>query len=252
MPKFLWNLYALCYDAITGLDPYQQMLDEVVAALEVNPGMRVLDAGCGTGALADRLAVACPDLEFVGVDLSPSMLARARARRAWPPSFTFVEGDIDAALSRDGRGFDRIASVNLIWTLPDPQQTLGLMVAGLREHGRMVHATPRFRVRAHAIVWQHLRQQRGWRLARALLQLPSLFVAGLINLLLVAASMLAARGPRARQRWHEEGLARLLREAGAGPVTTKPCYAGQGHLLVCGKQELGASGTRLPGPPERL
>ena len=60
MPKLLWNLYARCYDRITGLLPYQEMLDEVVAALELKPGMRVLDAGCGTGALAERLAPGIP------------------------------------------------------------------------------------------------------------------------------------------------------------------------------------------------
>lgn len=232
MPKLLWNLYALCYDAVTRLLPYQEMLDQVVDALEVAPGMRVLDAGCGTGVLAERLAKACPDIELVGVDHSSAMLARARARRAWPGSFTFVEQDIDRSLAADAAGFDRIASVNVIWTLPDPQATLALMTAGLRPGGRMVHTTPRFSFRAHVIVWRHLRGQKGWALARALLGLPVLLCAGLLNLLLVAQSALLARAPRARQRWHEDGLVALLREAGAEPRPVRPCYAGQGYLIV--------------------
>jgi SAM-dependent methyltransferase len=252
MPKLLWNIYAHCYDAISGLSPYQEMLDEVVTALELAPGMRVLDAGCGTGVLAERLATTCPDIELVGVDLSSSMLARARGRRTWPTSFTFLEGNIDDLLAKNPARFDRIASVNVIWTLPDPRGTLAAMTAGLRPGGRMVHTTPRFSFRAQVIVWRHLRAQKGWALVRALLGLPVLLFAGLLNLALVVHSALAARGPQARQRWHQDGLVALLRDVGAVPRLVRPCYAGQGHLLVAERQGAEGSATRLPAPGEHL
>jgi SAM-dependent methyltransferase len=252
MPQLLWNLYARCYDRITGLLPYQEMLDEVVTALEVRPGMRVLDAGCGTGALAERLAAAHPEIELVAADLSPSMLKRARARRVWPASFTFVEGNIDDVLASDERGFDGIASVNVIWTLPDPQTTFNRMTARLRDGGRMVHATPSWRFRAHAIVWQHLRGHRGWARLRALGGLPVLALAGLLNLVLVVQSMVFARAPRASKRWHADGLAELLCAAGAPPTTMRPCYAGQDLLLICQKEVANTRATRLPVPANHL
>jgi SAM-dependent methyltransferase len=237
MPKLLWNLYAQCYDAITRLAPYQEMLDQVVAALAVTPGMRVLDAGCGTGVLAERLAHACPNIDYLGVDVSSSMLARARKRRAWPASFAFIEDNLDRVLDREAGGFDRIASVNVIWTLPDPRGTLARMAAGLRPGARMVHTTPRLAFRAYVIVWRHLCRQQGWGLVRSLLGLPVLLFAGLINLLLVAQSALWARAPRARQRWNEAGLVGLLRDAGVEPRPALPCYAEQGYLLVADKQK---------------
>lgn len=235
----LWDLYAHTYDAIAALHPYGEMLDEVVAALDVAPGLRVLDAGCGTGALAERLAEACPSIGYVGVDLSPSMLARARARRTWPRGFTFLHGDLDALLSGNVGGFDRLASVNVIWTLPDPRGSLARMTAGLRPGGHMVHTTPRLRFRADVVVWRHLRAQTGWALLRALLGLPILVVAGLLNLLLVAQRALGGGAPRAKRRWSAEGLLSLLREAGAEPRPVRPCYAGQGYLLVAGKAGAG-------------
>ena len=252
MPQLLWNLYARCYDRITALLPYREMLDEVVAALEVRPGMRVLDAGCGTGALAERLAVAHPDIELVAVDLSPAMLKRARTRRSWPASFTFIEGNIDDVLASDERGFDGIASVNVIWTLPDPQTTFHRMTARLRDGGRMVHATPSWRFRAHAIVWQHLHRHHGWSRLRALGGLPVLALAGLLNLVLVVQSMVFARAPRASKRWHADGLAELLRTAGAPPKTIRPCYAGQDLLLICEKEVADALARRLPVPANHL
>ena len=252
MPRLLWNLYALCYDRIVALLPYQDMLDDVVAALDLSPGMRVLDAGCGTGPLAERIADKHQDIELVAVDLSPTMLKRARARRVWPASFKFVEGNIDDVLAGDERGYDRISSVNLIWTLPDPERTFALMTAHLHEGGRMVHTTPRWRLRALSIVWRHVYGQRGWRRLRALLGLPILALAGLINLILVAQSMVLARAPRASRRWHRDGLAEILRAAGAPPRVVRSCYAGQNLLLVCEKEESGTRATRLPVPGEHL
>jgi 2-polyprenyl-3-methyl-5-hydroxy-6-metoxy-1,4-benzoquinol methylase len=248
MTKLLWNAYAQCYERITRLQPYQEMLQEVVTELAVAPGMRVLDAGCGTGVLGERLAAACPDIEYLGVDLSPAMLARARRRCSWSSSFAFVEANLDEALAQGGPSYDRIVTVNVLWTLPDPAGTLARMAARLAPGGRMIHTTPRLAFRPHVIVWQHLRRQRGWALVRALLGLPILLVAGVLNLLLVVQSALSARGPGAKGRWHEDGLVALLRDAGAVPSAARPCYAGQGMLLVAVRPE----GNPLPQPGGHL
>lgn len=55
---------------------YSSVLEEVVA---VAPE-RVLDVGCGTGALAQLVLEALPDCKLEGVDLSSAMLDRARQR----------------------------------------------------------------------------------------------------------------------------------------------------------------------------
>jgi SAM-dependent methyltransferase len=74
----------------------------VVALLDPRPGERILDLGCGDGALSERIAGA--GAEVLGVDASPDMVAAARARgiaaevadgRALP----FEEGGFDAAFS---------------------------------------------------------------------------------------------------------------------------------------------------------
>jgi len=53
---------------------------EVVRSVHIQPGARVLDLGCGTGDLAQLLALRHAELVIVGVDLSAEMLGRARAR----------------------------------------------------------------------------------------------------------------------------------------------------------------------------
>ena len=60
-----------------------------LAASLVRPGARILDAGCGTGRVAIRLAELGHDI--VGVDVDAAMLAVARDHA---PSLTWVPGDL--------------------------------------------------------------------------------------------------------------------------------------------------------------
>lgn len=78
-----------------GSDPRQQELREsFLAGLRALPeGSRLVDVGCGTGVLT-RLIAGLPGIgEVVGVDVAPSLLARARELAAELPNVTFVEGD---------------------------------------------------------------------------------------------------------------------------------------------------------------
>lgn len=69
----------------------EQEVEFLVEALELAPGQRVLDAGCGPG--RHSLALARRGIEVVGVDLSPEFLAIARASADGLP-VTFVEEDV--------------------------------------------------------------------------------------------------------------------------------------------------------------
>ena len=238
----LWNLYSACYDLIAGLAPYGEMLDEVVAALDLRPGMRVLDAGCGTGALEARLAERHPDVEVVAVDASPAMVGRARQRQVWPAGTRFVVADINDFLANQNERFDRVVSVNLLWALADPAATIKGMAAYVCEGGRMVHTTPRWRFRFDVIVARHLRRVRGVRgFVRALGLLPRLAAAGLLNLILVLRVL--AHTWRDRSRWQADGLARLFSQPGFGPAAIRPTYAGQAFLVECHKLTPAIKGT---------
>ena len=54
------------------------VLNEAISELELTPGMRVLDLGCGKGEALRRI-VERYDVHGVGVDLSPYAIAQARA-----------------------------------------------------------------------------------------------------------------------------------------------------------------------------
>jgi SAM-dependent methyltransferase len=76
----------------------------------VKPGERVLDVGCGYGAVAYSVATRA-HAEVVGIDLDPANIAEARRRFA-DPRLTFVVGDATRDVPA-GR-FDVIVASNVI------------------------------------------------------------------------------------------------------------------------------------------
>src|SRR5215210_7119153 len=63
---------------------------ETLARVNLSRTDRVLDVGCGTGALLARIAHEYPDARLAGVDPVPQMLALAR--RKLPPEAELKEG----------------------------------------------------------------------------------------------------------------------------------------------------------------
>jgi SAM-dependent methyltransferase len=106
-----------------------------VAGLALTPGMRVLDAGCGTGeALAWLHDAVRPTGSVVGVDLSAAHVRAARA--AVPDSVQVLQEDLLRTRLAE-RSFDLIWSVNTINHLRDPAAGLNTLARLLRPGGRI-------------------------------------------------------------------------------------------------------------------
>jgi ubiquinone/menaquinone biosynthesis C-methylase UbiE len=129
---------AAAYDRMVGANPgYHEHLRMSVRRMRIpnhGRGMRLLDAGCGTGASTAALLAAAPHAEIVAVDASEGMLREAQAK-AWPSSVRFVKGRIEdlADLGVEGP-FDGILAAYLVRNLPDPdaqlRRFLDLLVRG--------------------------------------------------------------------------------------------------------------------------
>lgn len=91
----------------------EEKLDTVARKLDLAPGARVLDVGCGWGAFPVR-AAAVHGAEVVGITLSPPQAEEARRRAAEAGVADRVE--IRVADYRDlaGERFDAIASIGMV------------------------------------------------------------------------------------------------------------------------------------------
>jgi ubiquinone/menaquinone biosynthesis C-methylase UbiE len=154
---------AAAYDRLVGANPgYHAHLRSSARALTVparGAGSRLLDVGCGTGASTAALVAAAPHAEIIGVDASPGMLARARAK-SWPATVRFVHSRVEdlGEAGVDGP-FDGIFAAYLIRNLPDPDAGLASLRVLLRPGGVLVvhDYAPRDGLAArlvwHAVCW---------------------------------------------------------------------------------------------------
>jgi len=142
-PESLYRAVAPIYDRLSPLwrdwlyrAPLGAFDAATVAALPA--GGDVLDLGCGTGAVLERLlALDAPFGTYTGFDVSPAMLARARAKLGHVPGTRFESLDLRVEPPSDGP-FDLVVSAWALEHLPEPGTLVAAARARLRPGGRLV------------------------------------------------------------------------------------------------------------------
>lgn len=136
-----FDVGAAKYDRMVGANPgYHAHLHISARRMEIpdeGRGLRLLDAGCGTGASTAAVLSVAPHAEIVGVDASAGMLDAAQAKQ-WPSNVRFALGRIEdlADLGIDGP-FDGIFAAYLVRNLPDPDGQLQRFHSLLRPGGTL-------------------------------------------------------------------------------------------------------------------
>lgn len=131
-----FDVGASAYDRLVGANPGYYAHLRISARRMRLPdrgrGLRLLDAGCGTGLSTAALLSVAPEAEIVAIDASEGMLAEARAK-SWPSSVRFVHSRVEdlATVGVDGP-FDGILAAYLLRNLSDPDAQLQEFRALLR------------------------------------------------------------------------------------------------------------------------
>ena len=124
------------------VDTYDRLLaghlDVVIAAAALQPGERVLDIGCGSGATSLAAGrIVGPEGSVLGVDISGPMLERARERASAEglDQVRFEQADAQThQLDRDA--FDVVISRFGVMFFEDPAAAFANIAAALRPGGR--------------------------------------------------------------------------------------------------------------------
>ena len=117
---------------------------DIVRYLGLREGMRVLDAGCGIGALAFYLGRHVKGVSFTGVDLDGVFIKTAQEQAAGMPaanSYTFLQGDAVHLAFEDG-SFDLVVSQTLLTSLPEYREAIREMSRVTADNGVVASITP--------------------------------------------------------------------------------------------------------------
>lgn len=115
---------------------HRRYQDVTLDRLDVRPGHRVLECGCGSGELGGRVLERVPSASYVGVDLGAASLRHA-GREFAETRASWAQADLLALPFADG-SFDRVFASSVLWYVPDPAAAVAEMVRVLRPGGRFV------------------------------------------------------------------------------------------------------------------
>ena len=126
---------ARTYDRIA--DPMTRWGSAVLDRLPLAGNERVLDAGCGSGRVTERLAERLPDGRVVALDGSPAMIEAARERLArFGDRVEYVVADLGRPLPVEP--VDAVLSTATFHWVPDHDALFTNLAAVIRPRGRLV------------------------------------------------------------------------------------------------------------------
>jgi ubiquinone/menaquinone biosynthesis C-methylase UbiE len=139
----LYQEYAQSYDeehaSWLGEERQARLLAFVTEGLE--PGMRVLDAGCGTGVHLRAISEAIGrEGACVGMDISPEMLALARRQLIFAKNFALRACDLSRGIPLGDACLDAVVAMGLVDQLPDAALFFGEAHRVLRPGGSLAAA----------------------------------------------------------------------------------------------------------------
>jgi trans-aconitate methyltransferase len=122
-----WNstLYDKSHDFVSKFG------EGILSYLNPNPTETILDLGCGTGDLTNKIFLT--GAKVIGVDSSAEMIAKAKSKF---PEIEFYQMDA-RELNLDTQ-FDAIFSNAVLHWIPEKQLVIGKMYSHLKDQGRIV------------------------------------------------------------------------------------------------------------------
>lgn len=133
--RFVFDRWAPSYDFILTTVFYQAVHKRLLEYVDLPANGQILDLGCGTGRLLERIVEEFPNTHATGLDLSPEMLNQAKKRNKYPEKISFVQGNVEAMPFAEN-SFDAIFNTISFLHYPNPEIVLAEIKRVLKPGGR--------------------------------------------------------------------------------------------------------------------
>ena len=130
-----------------------QPFEDVLRLIDPRPGLRVIDLGCGTGELTQRLAGALPESDVVGIDSSREMLDRAAPLAR--PGLRFELQRIEEVVAGGAGEWDVVFSHAALQWVDGHESLVPRLYGLLRPGGQIAVQMPyNFAHATHTLMWE--------------------------------------------------------------------------------------------------
>jgi molybdopterin/thiamine biosynthesis adenylyltransferase len=132
-----WSEYAeKYYDIVSEFTMNKQLVDEVAAMVGNNK--YILDTGCGTGSLVQKLSNT--NNRVKAIDISPGMIKKAIAKVGHHKNIDVSVADVTRLPFNEGE-FDVVTSINVLFNLDEPLLAIREAKRVLKENGELILAS---------------------------------------------------------------------------------------------------------------
>lgn len=130
-----FDLWAPNYDIIFTSPFYQAVHIRMLTYANLPHNGHILDLGCGTGKLFQRLGKLYPHLTGMGLDLSPQMIAEAKAKNKYSDRLDFILGNAEEQPFPEN-SFDAVFNTISFLHYPHPEKVLAEVERVLKPNGK--------------------------------------------------------------------------------------------------------------------
>jgi len=117
-------------------DHHSDITEQTIALMDLQPGDRILDLGCGTGWASRRLARIAASGEVVGIDVADEMLRRAGQASAGIRNVRYLWGSAENIPAEDNH-FTKVLSVESFYYYADQRKALDELHRVMAPGGRL-------------------------------------------------------------------------------------------------------------------
>jgi len=215
-------------------------LEELDNVLEIKEGDHILDAGCGTGFMIEKIVKENVGrrISVVGLDSSKGMLERARKKFKNYSNVKLQVADLNKHLEFPDNSFDKVICSNTLYALENPQKVIAEFYRVLKLGAVVVITNPKPDAQMKKLAQEQLRTMtkltpfynKIYHILRAILLLPIIFAVTVIN------KIILKKGKKGEYQFLDNQHFRsILQEVGFKSVYISSCYADQNWLVKAAK-----------------